>query len=129
VGGGFANPGADVEIFNFTYMGSGWGGYAFNHGSSPQVVTFYTECLTAPGAQVTFTPPASATIAPGASGDPQASCPAGTLLSGGGFADDENAIVYDSSPNSTTSWGADILNQNILQSNLLNVYAMCLSLG
>jgi hypothetical protein len=129
VGGGFANPSApDVEIYNFTYMGSGWGGYAANHTGSAQVVTFYTECLTAPGAQVTFTSPASTTLAPGASGGTQVSCPGGTLLSGGGFVDDENAIVYNSSPNSGSTWGADLTNQGS-SGNLLEVSAMCLSLG
>jgi hypothetical protein len=129
VGGGFANPSAPgVEIYNFTYMGSGWGGYAANHTGSAQTLTFYTECLSAPGAQVTETSPASTTVAPGASGGTQVSCPAGTLLSGGGFVDDANAIVYNSSPNNSSTWEAYLSNQNT-SSNLLEVYAMCLSLG
>jgi len=126
VGGGFANPTVGVEIYNFTAMGNGWGGDAVNNTSAAEVVTFYAECLNSSGAHTAFTSPAVTSVSAGASGGTQVSCPGGSLLSGGGFADDENALVYTSSPNNSSTWGADLKNQGA-SSTGLNVYAMCLS--
>jgi hypothetical protein len=127
VGGGYANPAVGMEIYNFTAMGNGWGGYAANHSGAAQVVTFYAECLTSPGNPgVNFTSPATTSINGGASGGTQVSCPGGSLLSGGGFADDENALVYNSSPNSSSTWETYLKNQGAASTGL-NVYAMCLS--
>jgi hypothetical protein len=127
VGGGYANPDSSIEIYNFTAMGNGWGGYAVNPSAAPDIVTFYAECLTSPGnPQVNFTSPATTSINGGASGGTQVSCPGGSLLSGGGFVDDENALVYNSSPNSRSTWETYLKNQGTA-STALNVYAMCLS--
>jgi hypothetical protein len=126
VGGGYANPTPGVEIYNFTASGNGWGGYAVNHTSSAAVVTFYAECLNASGAHTTFTSPVTTSIGAGSTGGTQVSCPGGSLLSGGGFADDENALVYNSSPNSSSTWEVYLKNQGA-SSTGLNVYAMCLS--
>ena len=127
VGGGYANPDSSIEIYNFTAMGNGWGGYAVNRSAAPDTVTFYAECLTSPGnPSVNFTTPATTSIGGGATGGTQVSCPSGSLLSGGGFADDENALVYNSSPNSSSTWEADLKYQGA-GSTGLNVYAMCLS--
>jgi hypothetical protein len=129
VGGGYANPDSSIEIYNFTAMGNGWGGYAVNHSASADVVTFYAECLTSPGApHVSFTSPATTSVGGGSSGGTQVSCPSGSLLSGGGFADDENALVYNSSPNSSSTWETYLKNQGAASTGL-NVYAMCLSLS
>jgi hypothetical protein len=127
VGGGYANPDSGIEIYNFTGMGNGWGGYAVNHSTASDSVTFYAECLTSPlHPQVNFTSPASTTINGGASGGTQVSCPSGSLLSGGGFADSENALVFTSSPDSSSTWEADLQN-NGTTPNMLNVFAVCLS--
>ena len=126
VGGGYANPTPGVEIYNLTASGNGWGGYAANHTSAAAVVTFYAECLNSSGAHTTFTSPATTSVGAASTGGTQVSCPGGSLLSGGGFADDENALVYNSSPNSSSTWEAYLLNQGASATGL-NVYAMCLS--
>jgi hypothetical protein len=127
VGGGYANPDSSIEIYNFTAMGNGWGGYAVNPSTAANIVTFSAECLTSPGnPQVNFTSPATISINAGASAGTQVSCPSGSLLSGGGFADQENAVVYNSSPTNGSTWEADLTN-NGTASTELSVYAMCLS--
>jgi hypothetical protein len=127
VGGGFANPTPGVEIYNFTAQSNGWGGYAKNNTGSLADVFFYAECLISSGAHTTFTLPPAQTSVPGSgTGSTQITCPGSSLLSGGGYADQENAIVYSSSPNNSTTWEA-ALKDNSGSSNLLNVYAMCLS--
>jgi hypothetical protein len=125
VGGGFAGN-AGVEIYNSSASGNAWQIAASNHTGSSQPVTVYAECLRSSGAATIITlPPAQQSVGSHSSGGTQISCTGFEILSGGGFADDTNVVVYSNSPNNSTTWGADLSNQNA-SSNLLNVYAMCL---
>jgi hypothetical protein len=124
-GGGFSLPPSGVEVFNLGANGNAWGGYAHNTTASPATVTFYAECLHAPGGQIFPSPTATATIPPGESNGTQAACASGVMLTGGGYNDDGNAIEYISSPKSNSAWGVSLQNQGALPTPL-NVYAMCL---
>jgi hypothetical protein len=130
VGGGFANPDAPTtEVYDLQLIGSGWGGAAYDESSSAQPVTFYAECLTAPGAHVAVTSTATTTVAPETSGGTQVSCPAAALLSGGNFVGDKYTFVYNFLPTAASTWEVDITNETPSDYDELQVYAVCLSLG
>jgi hypothetical protein len=128
-GGGYsmsANAAASgVEVYILGDNGAAWGGYIRNPTGSPQPVTFYAECLHAPGGQTGQSPTASASINPGASNGTQAACAPGEMMSGGGYEEGQNAVVYSASPNSNSAWGVYLQN-NGGSANGLSVYAMCL---
>jgi hypothetical protein len=124
-GGGFASSADNLWVYNSSQTGNSWQVYARNLSGSSQLVNAYAICLSG----TTGTTSQSGTnvsIAAGGSDGKQYSCPAG-IVTGGGFALQDNLIVYNSSMKSDlTGWEAYARNTGGF-SRTMNVYATCLT--
>ena len=126
VGGGYAST-VDMLVYNHSKKDNGWRAYATNNAGTNKLLNAYAVCLfNAPGASVTqivnqVTAPA------GGKGHPVASCPAGSIVTGGGWAakHDGSLRVYNSSKSGN---GWQVWADNVSGSGqLLNSYAICVS--
>lgn len=124
-GGGYASN-SNFFVYNSSMSGNGWQVYAYNSTGTGQLLNSYATCLagtTGSTSQVL----AQKSIAAGASDGVEASCPAGTILTGGGFAGSTNVWVYNTSMKSLDSEIWNVYGKNLSGSNqLLNSYAICL---
>jgi hypothetical protein len=124
-GGGFST-GLSVWVYTQLKSGNGWIVYAKNNAAANRTLTTYAICLTYPSAsttQVGLTVTASA----GHSASGTATCPAGSIVTGGGYTGkiDGTLRTYSVMPSgnsfvvaATNSSGGDIV---------FGVYAVCLS--
>lgn len=123
--GGFA---VSPEVLPYTHSqsGNGWSLYVKNNSGSSKLANVYAYCLKGPSG--TFTQVyTQVTVPAGNIGHPVADCPAGSVVTGGGWASksDGSLIVYNSSMSGN---GWQIYAKNTSGSNqLLNAYAICVS--
>jgi hypothetical protein len=106
--------------------GNGWRAYARNNAGSDKLLNVYARCLknTAGSTQQVFT---SGQVQPGDILNVEQACPAGTIVTGGGFASksDGSLNVYNTSKSGN---GWQIWARNTSGSaEQVNVYAICLS--
>ncbi len=123
-GGGFAsNPDAHW-IYNSSMNGNGWRAYARNNTGLGQVLNIYAICLSGAGGSTSMVGE-QITVAAGNSAGGDAQCPAGKLVTGGGYALGNNLVVYNSSLKSDHSkW--NVFSRNTGGSGaLMNIYAIC----
>jgi hypothetical protein len=123
--GGFA---VSPEVLPYTHSqsGNGWSLYVKNNSGSSKLANVYAYCLKGPSGTSTqvYT---QVTVPAGNIGHPVADCPAGSVVTGGGWASksDGSLIVYNSSMSGN---GWQIYAKNTSGSNqLLNAYAICVS--
>jgi Ig-like domain from next to BRCA1 gene/Bacterial Ig domain len=120
-GGGYASNSA-LDVYNSSLTGNGWHAFAKNNTAASQLLNAYAICASnVPGS--TTQAVAQVPVAGGAIGHATAACPAGTILTGGGFAKNTGIAVYNLSA-SGNGWQAYGKN-NTAGSLLLNVYAIC----
>jgi hypothetical protein len=128
VGGGYA-ANHTVTFYTQYKYGNGWRGDAKNNDSSSQQITVFAVCLYGvPGASVTQVH-AQATVTPGDKEQAVATCPAGSVATGGGFHayPDGSLRVYNSSKaDSGEGWQSWAYN-NSGSNKTHHAYAMCLS--
>lgn len=122
-GGGFALSNGLVA---YTHMmdSNGWKVYANNSSGASQLLNAYAICLNnISGSTSQFY--SQVTVAGGATGNAQVACPAGSVVTGGGYASNSSFTVKTSSMEGN-GWG--VYGKNNSGSNqLLNAYAICLS--
>jgi len=125
VGGGYASS-ADMLVYTQSKNGNGWRVYAKNNAASSKLLNAYAVCLYNTGG-TTEQILQQVSVAAGDIGHPVASCPSGSVVTGGGFASrsDGSFYVYNSSK-SGNGWQVYARN-NSGASIPLNVYAICLS--
>jgi hypothetical protein len=124
--GGWAvayNSGATVYRSERTGTGS-WGVYV-RHSASVGVTT-YAECLANASGATIIERAAYASVSPDNVGTPAASCNAGEVLVGGGFAFQNGLELYYFDANSATQWHGYAWNRGS-SSALFNIYAECLT--
>ncbi len=125
VSGGFA---ADPQLLIYTQSknGNGWRVYAKNNASSTKTLTVFATCLVNSGGS-TSQQGDHVTAAAGSTAHVEVTCPAGSLVTGGGWASNTSGDiwVYNSSK-SSNGWQIYVKNSGT-DSHLVNVYAMCLS--
>lgn len=128
VGGGYAAD-ADVTFYTQYKYGNGWRGDAQNNSGSKQQITVYAVCLhNLSGISVTQVH-GQDDVASGLKANAIATCPAGSLATGGGFHayPDGSLRVYNSS-RAYSGEGWQSWAQNLSGSTkTLHAYAMCLS--
>jgi len=129
-GGFHAYPDGRLRVYNSSKAdsGEGWQSWAKNLSSSTLTHHAYAICLSGIGGS---TEPIleSATIPAGATGYAIPTCDSGSLVSGGGFAVQDDLLVYSSSgPYSGDEWRVYVKNTNPSDDRLLFGYAICLSL-
>jgi len=125
VGGGFAGSSQNMVIYTSAQQGNGWQVYAKNYAGGSQLLNAYAVCLFNSGGTVSQVL-AQVTISAGGVGNVLASCPAGSVVTGGGFASDPDKLwVYNISQDGN-NW--HVYARNLTASNqILNSYAICLS--
>jgi hypothetical protein len=122
-GGGFGSS-ADIIVYTSVMTGNGWQVYANNPTGVSKLLNSYAICL-AGTTGTTSLVYAQKSIAAGGYDGTMVACPAGTVLTGGGFAGSTSLWVYNTSMGSSTSWEAYA--KNISGSSaLLNAYGICL---
>ena len=124
VGGGFA-AGSNVIVYTHSMEGNGWGVYAKNNSGLSQLLNAYAVCLssTAGSSQQILK---QITIAAGGVGFGTASCPAGSVVTGGGFASSADYLWVYNSGMDVNGWSAFAQNTSGA-SQLFNIYGICLS--
>jgi hypothetical protein len=122
-GGGFAGN-TNLFVYNTSVDGNGWQVYAKNTSGSVQLLNSYAICLSnsSGSTQQVY---AQTTAPAGGIGHTTVACPAGSVVTGGGYAGNTNLFVYNSSADGN---GWEVYAQNTSgSSQLLNAYAICLS--
>ena len=122
-GGGFAGN-SNLLVYNTSMSGNGWQADAKNISGSNQLLNAYAICLSGTSGSIQQVY-AQVSVPNGAVGHAIKACPAGTYLTGGGFATGGTLPYTDSATG--TSWEVYIQN-NSGASQLVNSYAMCLTL-
>ena len=124
-GGGFASQ-DDLFMYNSSKNGNGWRVYARNNGSQSRLMRVYAVCMFNTGGSSSQNGDQTS-IPSGTAGYAEASCPAGTVLTGGGWAGNSNGslVVYNSSQYGN-NWRVYAKNY-AGSSALLNAYAVCVS--
>jgi hypothetical protein len=114
-------------VYNHAMSGNGWQAYAKNNAGSSKLLNAYAVCLfNAPGA-TTERVDQQVTAPAGDKGHPVANCPAGSIVTGGGWAgrSDGSLRVYNSSQSGN---GWQVWADNVSGSDKpVNAYAVCLS--
>lgn len=124
-GGGYAAS-KDLYVYNSSQSGNGWEVYAKNTSGASFPLNAYAICLsnTAGASTQVY---AQVSVPGGDVGHAVAACPAGSVVTGGGYAakSDKSLFVYNSS-RSGNGW--QVYARNTTSANqLLNAYATCLS--
>ena len=122
-GGGYAGS-PNLLVYSTYASTNGWQAYGQNLTGSPQGLNAYAECLSNSGG-TTQQVHTQVTAAASGVGHAVINCPAGSFVTGGGFASNSNLFVYS---NSATGNGWEVDAQNTSATDQpLNAYAVCLS--
>ena len=106
VGGGYAVSGEpDVRVYRSRMSGNGWSVAAANYAAATVAIEADAICLDVPG-NVTAVP-FNVDLQPGQQRSPSSSCPAGTVLLGGGYAFSLRISPFSSRAASENSWVVD----------------------
>jgi len=123
--GGFASQ-DDLFMYTSSRNGNGWRVYAKNNGSANRLMRVYAVCMHNTGGSVSQAL-SSLNVPANSVGYAEASCPAGSIITGGGWAgkSDGSLVVYNSS---LYSGGWRVYARNVSGSaKQLNAYAICVS--
>lgn len=120
-GGGFATSGS-MSVYSDAMDGNGWEVAAKNNAGTSGLLNAYAICVTdlAGSVQLVFK---QVTVGAGSTGQAVQACPAGTVLTGGGFAANTGEEVYSNAP-SGNGWESAAKNTTGA-GLLLNAYALC----
>ena len=124
VGGGFAGT-SDLLIYSAFKDGNGWRAYAENNSASGKTLNAYAICLYN-SSGTTSQQYTQVSVPAGNIGHSVANCPAGSVVTGGGFASSPGDLWVYNSSQAGNSWQVYARNTSG-SSQLLNAYAMCLS--
>ena len=134
VGGGYAwgTSGGSLRVYKSArYLANSWNVVAANRSNTQgTTITIAIQCLLNTSASSAEALSAVTTIPAGSTALAQVTCPAGTILSGGGFASGTNALhVYQNTPRSgeVPSWVVRAKNLNSSQPITFQAQAVCLS--
>jgi hypothetical protein len=127
-GGWAASHNGNVIVYNSTRSGNGWQVYGSNVSGSDELLNAYAICLSGAGGATTTQQGASGSIPAGNKDNVVATCGAGSLATGGGFAGNDEFIFYNTSPNPGTDnqWLTWVEN-NAGSSMTLHSYVTCIS--
>jgi hypothetical protein len=127
VSGGYAAS-PDVLVYTQSLNGNGWQVYAKNNAGSSKTVSVYARCLKNTAGTITQYY-SSDTVSPGDKKNVIQACPAGSIVTGGGFASYAAGYlqVYNSSKADSGSGWQVWAQNNSGSSRTVNVYALCLS--
>jgi len=108
--------------------GEGWQSWAENVSGSTKTLHSYAMCLSGSVGKINEILE-SVLIPPSSTGYAFPTCPSGSLVTGGGFAAQENLLIYSSSgPYSGNEWHVYARNTHSSDDKTIFVYAVCLAL-
>lgn len=87
----------DIQIYNSSGTGNGWQIYIDNSGASTPLINVYAVCLSGVSGSTSQQSNTSGTIPAGGNTGLAKDCPAGNLVTGGGFALNIPAYIYNTS--------------------------------
>jgi hypothetical protein len=125
-GGGFST---NLNVLSYTQLkdGNGWTVYFKNNSGSPQNVTIYAICLFFPSVSTTQLHDSVSVIGSGGQGNVKKDCPAGSVVTGGGFTGTNGGTLWTffSAPSGN---GWSVTEKNSAAGNQsFNTYAVCLT--
>lgn len=126
VGGGFS-VGIKAFVYNQSKDGNGWHVYAKNTSDEPKALLAFASCLHnySNGSSTQKTTQAHAAV--NGIGHASINCPAGTIVTGGGYASNPDRLrVYNSTMTGNNGWQVYVQNKGANE-ELFNVYATCLT--
>jgi hypothetical protein len=124
VSGGYAvHP--DVYIYAHFQQGNGWRAYGRNDAGVEKKLTVYAVCLFNSGGATTQVHKEE-TVSSGGFGDPIASCPAGSIVTGGGWSAPDGGMHFYNSRKSGNGWQVRAKN-TAGATRPVRAYAVCLS--
>ncbi len=130
-GGGFhAYPDGSLRVYNSSKAdsGEGWQSWAYNLSGSTKTHHAYATCLSGSGG-TTARILQSTSAPPGGYAYAVPKCGSGSLVTCGGFAAQDDLIIYSSSgPYSGDEWRVYVKNTHYSADRTLFGYAICLSL-
>lgn len=133
VGGGYSwgAAGGGVRVYYSAGLDNGWVVAAANlSNTQSKNVDVYVQCLTGTFASSAPVFSGLTTIPAGGNTVAQVTCPAGTILAGGGFSGSDALHVYQNIPKligGTNTWVVGGKNKNSFQSITFQAQAICLS--
>ncbi len=124
-GGGFASQHTiGIEIYNSSKDGNGWRVYVKNGTGAGVLLNSYAICISNSSGSTTQVLQ-QVSVNAGSTGHSTVSCPAGSVVTGGGFAWTTSGEVYTESKQGN-GWEV-YANNTTGSSQLLNAYAICMS--
>ncbi|HTX78960.1 MAG TPA: NBR1-Ig-like domain-containing protein [Longilinea sp.] len=127
-GGGFRLNASYLQVYNSSKGGNGWQAYARNSSGINSNLTAYVTCLSGISGASTAQILSQTSISGNSTGSATAACASGSLLTGGGFALGNNLFVYNTSMTSDPTKWISYARNTAAGSQLINSYAICLSL-
>jgi len=124
VGGGFA-AGNDMVVSASWQEGNGWRAGALNNSASSQLLNAYAVCLYNTAGSTTSKMDGG-TASGGGIGHAVATCPAGSVVTGGGFGTNPTQLSVYNSSISGNGWQVYVKNKGATDIGF-NAYATCLS--
>lgn len=125
-GGGWASN-LTFRVYHSSATPNGWEVYAENNAASSKLLNAYVVCLSGTGGTVQETQ-TSFNITAGSSSGENAPCPADTMVTGGGFAMQDDLIIYNTTPNTDNDRWASYARNTGGETRLMFVYVTCLTI-
>jgi len=124
-GGWVIGTDTDVSLYNSSKSGNGWQIYVQNDGGGTPLINVYAVCLAGTSGTTTSVSDSSGVIPPGDIEHLVMTCPSGSYVTGGGFAVNTGAEIY----NETTTGNAWQIyaRNNTATQKLLFGYGICYS--
>ena len=125
-GGGFSvNLG--MHVYTQAKNGNGWAVVVKNNLGAAQNMTAYAICLTLPSVSSTQVSATATAVGSGGLGKAKADCPAGTVVTGGGFTGKADGSLWTYYPRQVgNGWEVSAVN-NAAGNQSFDVYAVCLT--
>jgi hypothetical protein len=125
-GGGFmVNVG--MHVYTQAKNGNGWAVVVKNNLGTAQNLTVYAICLTLPSVSSTQVPAAANAAGGGGLGKAKADCPAGSVVTGGGYTGKADGSLWTYFARQVgNSWEVSAVN-NAAGNQSFDVYAVCLT--
>jgi hypothetical protein len=125
-GGGFSVS-SDVRVYTQAKNGNGWAAVAKNTSSAGRTLTVYAVCLTFPSVSTAMAGESISVAGGGGLGTKTAVCPAGSVVTGGGFTGKPDGTIWTFfSAQIGNGWQVSARNYGA-GSQSFDVYAVCLS--
>ncbi len=124
-GGWVIGTNTDISIYNSSKSGNGWQIYINNAGGATPLINAYAICLSGASGSTQLISDTSGVIPPGDVEHLAMSCPGGSYVTGGGFAVNTGATVYNESITGN-AWNVYARN-NTASEKLLYGYGICYS--